>query len=70
MGSQKQILSSGLEDTSQDIFLAPVRHFHAGVCFTCYCFPTEEKHLMKCSQCQLVSYCSKPCQKSDWRTHK
>lgn len=34
-----------------------------------YCFKTDEK-LSKCSRCKVVHYCSKECQKQDWKIHK
>jgi hypothetical protein len=30
----------------------------------------HSKNLMKCAGCFKVSYCSQPCQKSDWKAHK
>lgn len=33
------------------------------------CFVGADK-LQKCTQCGFVMYCSKTCQKDDWRTHK
>jgi len=34
-----------------------------------YCFKSDDK-LSKCSSCNVVHYCSKECQKGDWKTHK
>lgn len=34
-----------------------------------YCFKSDEK-LSKCSSCNVVHYCSKECQRRDWKTHK
>lgn len=38
----------------------------------CNVYKTEEQKLMRCSncRCKLFSYCSKRCQKEDWKTHK
>ena len=36
-------------------------------CFTC--FRTDEK-LRRCGICRTVAYCSKECQKKDWKKHK
>jgi len=43
---------------------------------TCNCVHThcvqcgEKDHLMVCSRCRTVSYCSSACQKNHWRLHK
>lgn len=43
---------------------------------TCNCVHThcvqcgEKEHLMVCSRCRTVSYCSATCQKNHWRFHK
>ncbi|XP_018016359.1 putative protein MSS51 homolog, mitochondrial [Hyalella azteca] len=56
--------------------LPVVRHYHPGVCHTCLRTPPDpvqeplQPPLMRCSQCQLVVYCSRRCQKTDWRHHK
>lgn len=34
-----------------------------------YCFKNDVK-LSKCSSCNVVHYCSKECQKEDWKMHK
>ena len=49
------------------------RTFFVGLCFHCNepgrsCCPS--KALQRCNGCQLVSYCSKECQKNDWNVHK
>eukprot|EP00126_Sphaerothecum_destruens_P004281 Sdes_comp18089_c0_seq1m7514 len=36
-------------------------------CFHC---KASEVDLFKCSQCKIASYCSKPCQKKNWKDHK
>jgi hypothetical protein len=30
----------------------------------------EEKKLKTCGKCKRVAYCSKECQKEDWKDHK
>lgn len=45
----------------------------AKTCRKCLkCDPSEafQKSLMRCARCQSAYYCSKACQKADWKTHK
>ena len=42
-----------------------MRAFIRGHCGQC-----GQKSSSCCSRCQLVSYCSRECQKKDWKTHK
>lgn len=35
-----------------------------------YCWKLAEKKLSRCSKCQVVKYCSRTCQRNDWKTHK
>ncbi|EPQ54266.1 hypothetical protein GLOTRDRAFT_78210 [Gloeophyllum trabeum ATCC 11539] len=36
-----------------------------------YCYASREvKRLQKCSRCKAMAYCSKECQKADWKSHK
>jgi len=37
------------------------------ICRNCY---TASEHVMRCSVCKALYYCSKECQKADWRKHK
>ena len=40
-------------------------------CVTCGATEAKENaKLMKCARCKLVSYCSKECQRKDWKSHK
>jgi hypothetical protein len=39
-------------------------------CANCQESEKFEKQFKKCSRCGLVYYCSKSCQKEDWRKHK
>jgi hypothetical protein len=35
-----------------------------------FCGKTDSEKVMKCSRCKSASYCSKDCQKGDWKKHK
>ena len=39
-------------------------------CDACGAAGSPEAKLMKCGQCHLASYCSRDCQKKDWKSHK
>ena len=39
-------------------------------CTFCRRSGNNVSHLMKCSTCQIASYCSKECQSKHWQTHK
>ena len=45
------------------------RQFFVGLCYNCY-LPGSLYPLQRCSGCQLVSYCSRECQKKDRSRHK
>ena len=34
------------------------------------CFVSLEPSKLKCSKCLTIQYCSKECQKKDWKVHK
>ena len=34
------------------------------------CIVCKNEDVKSCSRCHLISYCSKECQKSDWKRHK
>ncbi|XP_068202474.1 putative protein MSS51 homolog, mitochondrial [Palaemon carinicauda] len=57
------------DELLEGLGIATEVHFHAGFCAICYKGLFNEK-LKHCAQCQLVSYCSKACQKADWKEHK
>lgn len=40
------------------------------ICSGCRDLDTSRANLMKCGKCKAISYCSKECQKADWKIHK
>ncbi|CAH1798509.1 unnamed protein product [Owenia fusiformis] len=40
------------------------------VCFQCGKTAGDDVKLLSCIKCRLASYCGKPCQKTNWKTHK
>ncbi|KJA17619.1 hypothetical protein HYPSUDRAFT_57652 [Hypholoma sublateritium FD-334 SS-4] len=49
--------------------LAPVAQ-HLKQCQNCFKSESDETHLQCCSYCKRAHYCSKECQKADWKAHK
>ncbi|EWC46657.1 hypothetical protein DRE_04144 [Drechslerella stenobrocha 248] len=41
-----------------------------GACVTCQKSGSSDQGLLKCGRCKKREYCSKECQKIDWKTHK
>ncbi|KAG0016260.1 hypothetical protein BGZ80_009333 [Entomortierella chlamydospora] len=39
-------------------------------CSRCSKLPTNANPLKRCSKCRAVTYCSRECQKEDWKAHK
>jgi hypothetical protein len=54
------------QTSNQCTSLAGMRH----LCRACSKEPEEGEKLLACSRCKTAHYCSKECQKSDWKTHK
>ena len=53
------------------LILVPLRDLKA--CKKCETMQAElpdDKKLRACGKCHRVAYCSKDCQKDDWRNHK
>ncbi|CAL4063515.1 unnamed protein product, partial [Meganyctiphanes norvegica] len=44
--------------------------FIAGACTECHKIPSEDVNIKACSNCRLVWYCGKECQKKNWTWHK
>ena len=72
---------SNEHDAEEVIFLTNVKQFlearqleyrvfHAGLCYHCDGMRYQDKPFQSCGGCQLVGYCSRDCQKSDWKSHK
>src|SRR5947209_7834221 len=36
----------------------------------CYFCKIEKEHMSTCSKCKIVLYCSRQCQKDDWKNHR
>jgi len=45
-------------------------HFIAGACTECHNLPSVLGRMKTCSQCCLVWYCGRECQKKNWKYHK
>ncbi|CAL4084258.1 unnamed protein product, partial [Meganyctiphanes norvegica] len=58
-----------IEKLSQHAVLIE-KKFFVGVCYTCGVLASEKVCLHRCAGCQLVSYCSKKCQKTNWKLHR
>lgn len=62
--------------TSEQSYPPPVRYFPGGkMCYFCGSpkYVTEDNpngNLLCCSKCVSVKYCSRTCQKNDWKRHK
>lgn len=39
-------------------------------CFHCLCIHVSRVKLQKCSKCKISTYCSKKCQRKNWKIHK
>ena len=61
---------SGYQFISYNMALPDAPRFFAGVCWHCKATGSAVDPLQRCGGCQLVSYCSKRCQKDDRSTHK
>merc|ERR1712196_279653 len=46
------------------------QHLELSRCANCGIDESEKKTFKKCAGCNLVRYCSKACQRADWKNHK
>ncbi|CAL4157701.1 unnamed protein product [Meganyctiphanes norvegica] len=44
--------------------------YYSGACNNCCTLTTKSQPIQRCAGCHLVSYCSRNCQKNDWKKHK
>ena len=56
------------EDLQEPLLTAP--KYYWGCCQVCKRAGTKENPLKKCARCNCLFYCSKECQKADWKDHK
>jgi len=62
---------SQLADKIQAVLLDDPNIGKRSLAVCMFCNTTKSKHSMKlCSQCRTTFYCSKECQRNDWKTHK
>ena len=40
------------------------------ICEHCKCIEKEANCFQRCARCNLAAYCSRDCQKADWKEHK
>ncbi len=48
----------------------PAGHEYVSVCAALCGADARSAKLQNCAACRVVNYCSKACQKADWRRHK
>ena len=74
LASLPWILKIGIDDNMPNIFYIDgyqssiICEPLIGICVYSNCTNTHQ--LMRCSRCKLAEYCSKDCQKNDWKNHK
>lgn len=49
---------------------AHFKTYYPGACNSCCMLTSKSQRLQRCASCQLVAYCGRDCQRSDWKNHK
>jgi hypothetical protein len=53
-----------------DLFLIEEGHAEARYCANCLGIAADGSKLLRCAGCKSICYCSKYCQRLDWKSHK
>ena len=64
VSSEKEKFSEGSGELLNKVVHSISKKFQCAIC------KKEKAHLKKCGRCQMIYYCSRTCQKKDWKRHK
>ncbi|KAK6363514.1 hypothetical protein TWF730_000946 [Orbilia blumenaviensis] len=67
---QLQTFDGLTEKMEEELNISENRTLKSGMCAVCGKKGGADQALMKCSACKKIEYCSKNCQKKDWKYHK